>query len=215
MATATAAAARQGITREWEQELAARIGNGDTAAVWALAELAMPVIIREAKVYRTWGRVEFAALIDAGKLGAAQAATRFHPDRGTFFAFAKFYIRAEVQDYARQFAGPVVVEKDAWKGRRGREADTVRGLAWMDAASVEELTEAEMGAPIDHIDDDLELVAMLARLTENQRAFIRLAGSGMTGKEIAVEMGVTEAAVSKLKARAHKSILEIIAARVN
>jgi RNA polymerase primary sigma factor len=85
------------LTRQQEQELAARIKSGDRAAVNALVEANIRFAVQVAKQYQGMG-LQLEDLIGFANIGLFEAAERFDPTKGVkFITFAVWYIRAELQ----------------------------------------------------------------------------------------------------------------------
>ena len=79
------------ITYEIERELAERIRRGATAAVWELAEYALPAVVQVATTFSKWG-VEFEDLVSSGRIGAVIAARRFNPQLGRYIPYARPFV---------------------------------------------------------------------------------------------------------------------------
>lgn len=85
------------LTRQQEQELAARIKSGDRKAVNALVEANIRFAVQVAKQYQGMG-LQLEDLIGFANIGLFEAAERFDPTKGVkFITFAVWYIRAELQ----------------------------------------------------------------------------------------------------------------------
>ena len=85
------------IDRDREKELAARIKDGDRAALNELVSANLRFVAQVARSYQGMG-VAMEDLIGFGNIGLFEAATRFDASRNIkFISFAVWYIRAEIQ----------------------------------------------------------------------------------------------------------------------
>ena len=216
------------ITREIEFDLAARIHAGDEAAVWELAELAMPLVIRTARRYDAFG-VDLEDLISEGRIGAMTAAAKFNPTMGVFFAHARKYITSAVSRYVADKYAPVVIPDDVFQHRAGSEhlravADQYSyAVSFQDPVNIRRVGSVEvvyLGDVVadprvdpDAVDCRLTVHEAVAQLTPTQRRLISLTflDDDLTGNEAAAVLGVTKSAISTQRKRAMSALVELLA----
>jgi RNA polymerase nonessential primary-like sigma factor len=112
------------LTAEQEQELGRRARAGDQAAVAALVEANIRLVVNLAKKYMGRG-VELQDLVQEGNLGLWRAAELYDPERGyRFSTYAVGWIHQRVlralQNCAHPIRLPIYVERELSQIRRSR-----------------------------------------------------------------------------------------------
>jgi len=84
------------LSKMEERRLGVRAAGGDRAAVTALVESHLPLVVGVARRYAGWG-VPVEDLIQEGNIGLMRAAERFDPTRGVRFAtYAIWWVRQHI-----------------------------------------------------------------------------------------------------------------------
>jgi RNA polymerase sigma factor for flagellar operon FliA len=203
--------------------------EGDCDARNRLIESYMPLVYYLAHRRRRVTGSELNELVSAGALGLLHAVERFDPGMGfKFSTYATRRIDGAMLDQLRQQA-PVSrsmalvrrkiaaarTQVESREGRRAREQEVVRELgveptqyrAWeRDCVRAEVALSDQLEAPPadEELDHDADWVrGALGRLGPSHQKVIALAYfEGMSGKEIAQVLGVSESRVSQLRVRA-------------
>lgn len=203
--------------------------QGDCDARNRLIESYMPLVYYLAHRRRRLTGSELNELVSAGALGLLRAVERFDPDMGfKFSTYATRRIDGAMLDQLRQQA-PVPrsmalvrrkiaaarTQVESRVGRRAKEQEVVRELGveptqyrvWeRDCVRAEVALSDQLEAPpVDEsLDHDADWVyGALGRLRPSHQKVIALAYfEGLSGKEIAQILGVSESRVSQLRARA-------------
>jgi RNA polymerase sigma factor (sigma-70 family) len=151
---------------------------------------ALPMVRRlAARYHRTpLGRRDAAGV---GALALVEAASRFDPGRGVpFIAFAARRVRGAMYDAYR-----------AERGSHGGRPD------WQVPLDPDEMAERFVDHAIAHHYGHLDLIVAIARLRHRLRLVLHLHMCGITHKEIAGRLCVTEARVSQLLGSARRQVL--------
>lgn len=114
------------LTAEQEQELGARVQNGDQEAFRKLIESNLRFVVAMAKKYSRSG-YPLHELINEGNMGLIEAASRFDPSRGVrFITYASWWVRqailAAIAHYGQVFRLPPKLKHELYRfeGKVGR-----------------------------------------------------------------------------------------------
>jgi RNA polymerase sigma factor for flagellar operon FliA len=203
--------------------------QGDCDARNRLIESYMPLVYYLAHRRRRMTGSELSELVSAGALGLLHAVERFDPDTGfKFSTYATRRIDGAMLDQLRQEA-PVSrsmalvrrriaaarTQVESRVGRKAREQEVVRELgveptqyrAWerdcirTEVALSDQLEASPADEGLEHEADWVR--GAIGRLRPSHQKVIALAYfEGLSGKEIAQILGVTESRVSQLRTRA-------------
>jgi RNA polymerase primary sigma factor len=83
------------LTRQEEERLGRRASRGDAAARGRLLEANLRLVVWTARRYNGMG-LDFADLVQEGNVGLMRAVERYDPDRGSFAACARWWIRQAI-----------------------------------------------------------------------------------------------------------------------
>ena len=177
-----------------EETVGPGAGNDQIGASEEQIIRALPMVRRLAARYRRTplGRRDAAGV---GALALVEAASRFDPGRGVpFIAFA-----------ARRVRGAMY---DAYRAERGSHGGRPE---WQVPLDPDEMAERFVDPAIAHHYGHLDLVVAMARLRHRLRLVLHMHMCGITHKEIAGRLCVSEARVSQLLGSARRQVLARLA----
>jgi RNA polymerase sigma factor (sigma-70 family) len=177
-----------------EETVGPAAGNDQIGASEEQIIRALPMVRRlAARYHRTpLGRRDAAGV---GALALVEAASRFDPGRGVpFIAFA-----------ARRVRGAMY---DAYRAERGSHGGRPE---WQVPLDPDEMAERFVDPANAHHYGRLDLVVAIARLRHRLRLVLHLHMCGITHKEIAGRLCVSEARVSQLLGSARRQVLARLA----
>jgi len=164
-------------------------------------------------VWTTSVPIEIDDAIGCALVGLVDAARRFDSgrvDEAAFMSFAYPRIRGEIIDHLRR--NSLVTRTDLAEGERARivSLDSI-----VDAAAGETSTAAapsEPRAPEGSAEEYIDLRSALGSLSERERYVITAFAAGVTGSEVAEELGLSETRVWAITAVARAKLVRDMAA---